>query len=142
VIEGLAVGRNLALLSLAALIFFVLIAMDVNYEGTLARIDQLVHKWSLGWHTPLLDRIFYGITQLGNLMVMLFYTVALTLLMLWRKRKEGLLFYWSGMIGASLLFSVIKELIMRPRPSSYIGEFHQHGYSFPSGLVLYWLVFH
>lgn len=107
--------------------------MDVVYEGALFQFDQLVLKWSLNWHTPLLDKIFYGITQLGGLMVMLFYTVALTLLMLWRKHRGGLLFYWSGMIGASLLFSLLKELFMRPRPSSCIGGVHQYGYSFPSG---------
>lgn len=44
-----------------------------------------------------------------------------------------LLFYWSGMMGASLLFSGLKEIFHRTRPSSYIGDFHQYGYSFPSG---------
>lgn len=132
-IESLTIRRKLAILSVVALIFFVLITLDVFFEGALVQFDKVVNHWSLSWHTPLLDRVFYGITQLGNLMAMLFYTVALTLLMLWKKYREGLIFYWSGMIGASLLFSVIKELFMRTRPSSCIGGVHQYGYSFPSG---------
>ena len=37
------------------------------------------------------------------------------------------------MLGSTVLFSGIKELVDQSRPSSYIGDFRRHGYSFPSG---------
>jgi len=114
-------------------IFFGLILLDVVYEGALFRFDAVVHQWSLGWHTPLRDKILFAVTQLGDLSTMLFYSVLLTLLMYYKKMWREIRFYWVGMVGSAALFAGVKELIGRTRPSSFIGEFHQQGYSFPSG---------
>ena len=114
-------------------ILFVLILLDVLYEGALFRFDTVVHQWSLGWHSPLGDKIIFALTQLGNLSTMLIYSVILTVVMYGKKMWREIRFYWVGMLGAAALFSAIKQLVARTRPSSYIGDFHQHGYSFPSG---------
>ncbi len=124
--------KELIIISLSALLFL-LIALDVYFDGLLVSIDGVIHQWSLGWHTPLWDRVFFEFTKLGNLSTMLLFTLAMTLYLLWKKERSKLVFYWSGMVGASLLFSGLKEIFARTRPSSYIGDFHQHGYSFPSG---------
>ena len=117
----------------ATLLLFLLIALDIYFEGTLFRFDAVVHQWSLAWHTPLGDRLVYGITQLGNLSTMLVYLLVLTFYFLRKGEKRILPLLWGSMAGGAALFSLIKELFRRARPSSYIGDFHQHGYSFPSG---------
>lgn len=124
--------RELAIATVSGL-FFILILLDVVYEGALFRFDAVVHQWSLGWHTPLGDKLIFGLTHLGDLVTMLLYSIVLTLLMYHKKMWREIRFYWVGMLGSSVLFSAIKELVGRTRPSSYIGDFHQHGYSFPSG---------
>ena len=114
-------------------IFFVLILLDVINEGALFHFDTVVHQWSLNWHTLLGDKIVFALTHLGDLVTMLIYSVLLTVLMYRKKMWREIRFYWVGMVGSAALFSGIKELVGRTRPSSFIGEFHQHGYSFPSG---------
>ncbi len=113
--------------------FFILILLDVLFEGALVQFDELLHLWSLSWHTPLLDKIMFGITQLGNLSTMLLYSAIIILFLSWKREWLNVRFYLVGILGSTALFSVIKELVGRTRPSSYIGEFHQHGFSFPSG---------
>jgi len=132
-IGSLAGRQKLFVISSVALFFFVLIALDVILDGAFVKFDQAVHSWSLGWHTPLWDKIIFGITHLGNLGTMLLYSVIILLLLFWKKAWKEMRFYAVGMLGSAALFSGIKELVDRPRPSSYIGDFHQHGYSFPSG---------
>ncbi|HHD72486.1 MAG TPA: phosphatase PAP2 family protein [Epsilonproteobacteria bacterium] len=132
-INRLRVKQKLLGISSAALLLFLLIALDVIFGGRLAVFDQIVHRCSLGWHTPLWDQIIYALTHLGNLSTMLFYSLLVTILLSWKKMWRELRLYWFGMLGSAMLFSSIKELVDRPRPSSYIGDFHQHGYSFPSG---------
>jgi len=80
-----------------------------------------------------LDQIMFEITRLGNLSTMLFYSTIIILFLSRKKRWTDIRFYLLGIIGSTALFSGIKELVGRARPSSYIGEFYQHGYSFPSG---------
>jgi len=119
--------------ALISALFFLLILLDVIYEGALFHFDTVVHQWSLSWHTSLGDKVIFALTHLGDLLMMLIYSVLLTLLMYGKKMWREIRFYWVGMLGSAALFSGIKELVGRTRPSSYIGDFHQHGFSFPSG---------
>jgi undecaprenyl-diphosphatase len=99
----------------------------------LARFDPVLYQWSLDWHTQLGDKVVFAITQLGDLSSMLLFSLILTVIMYrWQMRRQ-IAFYWTGMLGAAVLFGGIKELVARVRPSSVIGDLHQHGYSFPSG---------
>lgn len=140
-------------ISLLAISFiaFVLLALDIVFDGALAHFDIVLHQWSLAWHTPLLDRLFYNITKMGNLSTMLVISLFIPLFLLWRRERKGVLFYALAMIGSSLLFSGLKELFARARPSDHIGELLQYGYSFPSGhatmsmtlaFVLFYLFYH
>ncbi len=131
--KRLTVKQKLLGISSAALLLFILIALDVIFDGALVAFDQVVHHWSLEWHTPLLDKVVFGVTHLGNLSTMLLYSVIILLFLYRKEAWREMRFYTIGMLGSAALFSGIKELLGRSRPSSYIGDFHQHGYSFPSG---------
>ena len=132
-IKDLLLKQKLLGTSLVALFIFILIALDVIYKGALVAFDQVVHNLSLSWHAPLWDKIFFIITQLGSLAAMLFYSTVILLFLFRKKMQRQIRFYLFGILGSTALFSGIKELVGRSRPSSYIGDFHQHGYSFPSG---------
>ena len=122
-IKDLSVKQKLLGTSLVALFIFMLIALDVIFDGALVKFDQVMYSWSLGWHTHLLDKIVFGITHLGNLSTMLFYSMIIIFFLSWKKEWESLRFYLFGMLGSTVLFSGIKELVYRSRPSSYIGDF-------------------
>ncbi len=132
-IRNLTVKQKLLGISLIALFVFILIALDVIFDGALVSFDQVVHSASLSWHIPLWDKILYVITQLGSLAAMLFYSAIILFFLFRKKMQREVRFYLFGMLGSTAIFSGIKELVCRDRPSSYIGDFHQHGYSFPSG---------
>jgi len=112
---------------------FILILLDVSFGGMLVSFDGVVHNWSLAWHTPLIDRMLFLVTTLGNLSAMLVYSLILLFFLYLKKEWKGIRFYLIGILGSSILFSGIKVSVCRLRPSSFIGDFHQHGYSFPSG---------
>jgi len=116
-----------------AFVSFLLIALDVLFDGLLTQFDQVLNRLSASWHTPLYDSIFLSITKFGNLSSMLILSILVTLILLWQKDRSSILYYWAGMLGSGVLFSGIKEIFARGRPSNYIGELFQHGYSFPSG---------
>jgi len=150
-VEYLFVKKIEISLLVISFISFVLLVVDVVFDGAIAHFDKVLYQWSLAWHTPLLDRLFYSTTKMGNLSTMLFISLPISLLLLWRREIKSFLFYALAMIGSSLLFSGLKELFARARPSDHIGEFLQYGYSFPSGhatmsmtlaFVLFYLLFH
>ena len=131
--KNLSLKQKMLGISLIALFVFVLILLDVLFDGALVAFDQVLHSLSLAWLTPLWDKIFFAITQLGSLAAMLLYSLIVLLILFRQKAQQKMRFYLWGMLGSAAMFSGIKELICRSRPSSYIGDFHQHGYSFPSG---------
>ena len=132
-IEKLFSRRTELVVSLLSAAFFVLIYLDIVFKGTLFHFDAILHQWSLGWHTPALDKLIFVFTQSGSVLAMILYSLAILIYFIRKKERRKLYFYLSGMLGASALFSGIKEIVVRARPSSYIGDFHQQGYSFPSG---------
>jgi len=123
---------QIAIISIA-FISFVLIALDVWFDGLLTQFDKIVVQWSMSWHTPIADSIFLAITTLGNLSSMLILSFIVTLILWWQKDRSSILFYWVGILGSTALFSGIKEIFTRVRPSDHIGDIFVHGYSFPSG---------
>ncbi len=114
-------------------IFFVLILLDVLFDGLLTDIDKSIYTLSLDWHTPTIDSIFFAITKVGNLSYIFILSIIVTLILLWQRDRVSILFYWVGILGSSALFIGIKELVARARPSNEIGDIVEMGYSFPSG---------
>ena len=118
---------------IASYISFLLIMLDVIFDGLLTQVDKIVNQWFINNQSDTLHSIFLAITKLGNLSTMLILSLVVTIFFLWRAWKSETKLYWAGMLSSALLFAGIKELIGRTRPSSYIGDYFQHGYSFPSG---------
>ncbi len=136
---------------IASYVSFLLIALDVIFDGLLAQTDKIINQWFLDNQSDLLHSIFLSITKLGNLSTMLILSVVVTVFLVWRGWRAETKLYLIGMLSSALLFSTIKELVRRSRPSSYIGDYFQHGYSFPSGhatmsmtfaLLIFFILYH
>ena len=120
-------------LSIASLISFILIMLDVLFDGLLTKIDNIIFPTIIEYHTPLLDTIMLKITTLGNISSMLIFLVIITLILWLKKDYLSIKFFLASIVGSSLLMSGLKELIGRARPQNYVLDMFQQGNSFPSG---------
>lgn len=120
----------------------------VNAEPMVS-VDQQFTQWLYNDRSPLVGRLFYGLTWLGSGYV----TVGLALFgsyVLYRQHKtRNIVILWVLMAGVGLFVQVGKRTFIRPRPLK-VAYYPETGYSFPSGhsatamtlygLLCYWLV--
>jgi undecaprenyl-diphosphatase len=71
-------------------------------------------------HSPVLDRIFGGITAMGNAWIMV---PLIAMIIVWRTPRQALrhtlVFSLTALCLTGLLTSVIKQTVHRPRPARY-----------------------
>jgi len=120
-------------LSIASLISFILIALDVIFDGLLTKIDHIIFPAIIDYHTNILDMIMVNITTLGNMKSMVIFSILISLVLFFRKDYISVKFFIASMIGSSILMAGLKELIGRARPQNYVLDMFQQGNSFPSG---------
>jgi len=120
-------------LSIASLLLFILITLDVMFHGLLTVIDGLIFPNILSFQTELLNNIFLYITTLGNLSSMVIFSVIISIILWLKKDYISIKFLISSMIGISVLIFGLKELVGRLRPQDYVAEMFQDGNAFPSG---------
>ena len=120
-------------LSIASLLLFILITLDVMFHGLLTVIDGLIFPNILSFQTELLNNIFLYITTLGNLSSMVIFSVIISIILWLKKDYISIKFLISSMMGISVLIFGLKELVGRLRPQDYVAEMFQDGNAFPSG---------
>jgi len=120
-------------LLIASLISFILIMLDVIFDGLLTKIDNIIYPTIIEYHTSLLDTIMLKITTLGNILYMLIFSGVISIILWLKKDYLSIKFFLSSIIGSSILMSGLKELIGRVRPQNYVMDMFQQGFSFPSG---------
>jgi len=118
--------------SIASLLLFILITLDVIFHGLLTDIDGLIFPNILLFHTELLNTIFLYITTLGNILYIIGFSIIIVILLWLKKDYISIKFFISSMIGISVLIGGLKEIIGRLRPQDYVADMFQQGNSFPS----------
>jgi len=68
-------------LSIASLISFILIALDVIFDGLLTKIDHIIFPAIIDYHTNILDMIMVNITTLGNMKSMVIFSILISLVL-------------------------------------------------------------
>lgn len=97
------------------------------------KLDLSFVKWIqkvLG--SNFLDVIMFGITQLGDM----YAFILLAVILYWAVNKKFAYKFFLAFVGSSLVNSVFKVIVKRPRPYKLGAESiftETHGYSFPSG---------
>lgn len=119
------------MLSAGATILFAKVAEDVA-ERESTTFDGVIRSWALGVRTPVFDRIFSAITELGSGVVLVPVSM-LAAFLLWRARAR---LVTSALLLAPLAASgsvlVIKYLFHRVRPAGALRHMDV-SYAFPSG---------
>ena len=120
-------------LSFSALLLFILISLDVIFDGLLTKIDDFIFPYVLSLQTLILNKIFLYITTLGNMPFIVGFSIIITIILWFKKDYLSIKFFISSVIGSSILMFGIKELIGRLRPQNFVADMFQQGNSFPSG---------
>lgn len=137
-IRGLAVLA--VLLASTAWLFFGVLE-DVVSGDPLVRADTAVYQALQDLRTRPGDALMIAITELGDTMVVTAVTLALFLWLAWRRAWRTAAYWLAAIGGASILNTVIKVALHRPRPVEHLYT-GWSAFSFPSGhstvnMVLY-----
>ena len=124
--KKIIIRRAAAITALAA---FALVLVCVLTKST-AGFDDPVREWLYSVRTPAITSAAITITTLANKYVII--GLCLLLLIIPRTRMTFGVPLSAGALGTTLLNSLVKHLVQRPRPD-VLHLVTEHGYSFPSG---------
>ncbi len=131
----------LAILLVGAAWVFFSILEDVVRGDPLVRADNAIYRALQDLRTAPGDAVMIAITELGDTLVVIAMTTTVFLWLAWRRAWRTAAYWLGAIAGASILNTVIKVALHRPRPGEpfYTGW---SAFSFPSGhstvnLVLY-----
>jgi len=126
-------GRDkiVILLMLLALLLFLFMLYSVVTQTFFYDIDLWVSAHSAQMHQPFLNKVVIVITHLNGVIASAIFTFFLLVYLIYRKWYKELRFYLFSFLGASLFFTLIKNIVERARPQSELIDVIN--YSFPSG---------
>ena len=116
---------------LLALLLFLFMLYSVVTQTFFYDIDLWVSVHSAQMHQPFLNKVVIVITHLNGVIASAIFTFFLLVYLIYRKWYKELRFYLFSFLGASLFFTLIKNIVERARPQSELIDVIN--YSFPSG---------
>lgn len=119
------------LVSFISLFAFLSIIQEYFENGGNYIIDKVSINFVKSIETPLLNKIVYNITILGNSKSVIVITIIGVLFLIYKKLKSEAAFLALNILGVWLLNEALKAFFKRNRPDIRIIEVH--GYSLPSG---------
>ena len=138
-ISLLIIAEILIGISASVLSFFIFLKLAVNIESV-HQIDVFISMLVYELRTPLLTTLMFGITALGNELILIFMVAILLISIVRRHKREAVMVVLIFLLGVFLNL-LLKEIIGRARPdiSPLISE---QFYSFPSGHAMNAFVFY
>jgi len=116
---------------LLSLVLFLFMLYSVVTKTFFYDLDLWVSANSALMHTPILNKVVIFITHLNGVVGSVILSLLLLVYLAYRKWYKDLRFYLFSFLGASLLFTAIKNIVGRVRPQSELIDVIN--YSFPSG---------
>lgn len=113
------------------LMLFAGLVEDLLVKEAIVSADARVNNLLATMRSPLLDRLFYGVTTLGNAPVVMIGLGAASLILWWRHRERFVVPMLLASASAQGLTFLGKFAFQRPRPA--LGLLDPSSYSFPSG---------
>ncbi|MDB5160006.1 MAG: phosphoesterase, PA-phosphatase-like protein [Candidatus Saccharibacteria bacterium] len=125
-------------LIVALLLFWTPIIIFFRIAGEIAErqpigLDTTILSWIHSQANPTLNWIFFDLTTIGNVEVILPITILLLALLLYKKHRRHAMLVFFGVGGAAVANFILKLLFHRDRPAFWQSLITETGYSFPSG---------
>jgi len=122
---------KLILINIFGLYLFAKMTEDVLNSEVITKIDLWIYEYITNLYTPTFSKVIVFISWVNNLSQIIFISILFLIYLFYKKMYSQIIFFTISILGSSLLFVLIKEIIKRDRPISNIIEIG--GYSFPSG---------
>jgi len=122
---------KLILINIFGLYLFSKMTEDVLNSELITKIDLWIYEYITNLYTPTFSKVIVFISWVNNLSQIIFISILFLIYLFYKKMYSQIIFFTISILGSSLLFVLIKEIIKRERPISNIIEIG--GYSFPSG---------
>jgi phosphatidylglycerophosphatase B/undecaprenyl-diphosphatase len=116
------------------LLFFSILILNIP---TLSHLDLLSVEYLSQQRTVNLNQFTRGLSVLGGMPFVLFFTTLCCFILAWYKKYSKILFISLGLIGSIACAWLLKYLIARPRPPEIYHLVDSYGSSFPSAHSLY-----
>jgi len=132
--EG-AVGLYLTIgfaASVLLVILFAILAREVTGVPGLA-LDREITLDVRSYQTPGRTRLVRTLTDLGDAAFLIPATLAVCVMLLWKKHRVSALLFAGSVVGGFLLSSILKVAFRRTRPDLWASLVTERTYSFPSG---------
>ena len=128
----------------SSVLLFAIILISVNQRFVIVDLDDSIRQKVQDLWSPDLNKVIIAITDFGAEASVLLLTLFTLIYFGIKKQGKVIRFFISGLFGAILLFSILKDIIGRARPSSMMVQ--EEAMSFPSGhatiaTVLAWFCF-
>lgn len=124
-------------ISFIMLLSFLELAEDYFERGSWA-FDIKIMNIILKWRNQILNKFFIVITSLGNFNSMFILTIAIMIILVYKKRKKLSLYFAISTLGIWQLNELLKNIFKRTRPEAF-NVIKVTGYSFPSGHAMIFL---
>lgn len=127
------VKKNFKLIVVAILmiIFFILVYLFKSKK--IQPFDNMIYNFVKGIQNETLTSIFKVITEFGGITSVFFITVITVLVLCFANKRKIALWVSMNIIISSLIYSIFKNIIQRPRPPEAERLIIESGFSFPSG---------
>ena len=130
--EGLlSKHKTVIFLMLLSLVIFLFMLYSATTKTFFYDVDVWVSMHSTLMHQQFLNKVVILITHLNGVIGSAILSFVLLVYLAMKKYYTDLRFYLFSFLGASLLFTVIKNIVERARPQSELIDVIN--YSFPSG---------
>ncbi|BDY11811.1 phosphatase PAP2 family protein [Hydrogenimonas cancrithermarum] len=121
--------KVLLFLNLTGLALFLSMA-STALQGKVPSFDKVAAASFASLHTPFLDRFFVVTTHLNGMLAVLLVSIAVSMLLIGKRRWKALKLYLFTIITAAMVASLLKLFICRERPKE--GLLDLSSYAFPS----------
>ncbi|HQG31868.1 MAG TPA: bifunctional DedA family/phosphatase PAP2 family protein [Deltaproteobacteria bacterium] len=118
------------------------ITEDILTNDPLVAVDNWVVGHVLFFRSPLADLVMRGITRLGGTIFIALGTVAMVACLIFRRQLDEAAGFVVAVMGGSMLGTILKYIIHRPRPISETTLTAVSGWSFPSGHAMMSMIFY
>jgi undecaprenyl-diphosphatase len=122
---------KIILINILGIYLFSKMTEDVVNSEFITKIDLWIYQHITIIYIPFLNKSMILISSINNTYQLIFIVAIIVFFLNYYKLYTEMIFFTISMIGNSLLFLLIKEIVKRERPISQLIEIS--GYSFPSG---------
>jgi undecaprenyl-diphosphatase len=122
---------KIILINILGIYLFSKMTEDVVNSEFITKIDLWIYQHITIIYIPFLNKSMILISSINNTYQLIFIVAIVVFFLNYYKLYTEMIFFTISMIGNSLLFLLIKEIVKRERPISQLIEIS--GYSFPSG---------